>query len=394
MHLKQSPLYQIECARRTLTLLATNLLVRRAPVAAGGPPRIGILKRGGIGDWILFHETLEAIANGAAQVEVTVFVEKQNREICEIIGLARHIHIVDPKTVRKSFRQRLALLNQVRAARFDVWVDADLARTRLGDAMALASESPGRIGFAANSTAPCHAWWQQRLFTHLLPDSFGRIHMSQRMAALGDAVRAALAERQVQTQAPGAARRSGLLAYSWEGAASTTMLIAPGASTPMRIWPIERFAEVVTALCGSRQMQPVIIGGPADRAACEQLQEMTRDCGSVNLAGHKSLAESLALMRSARLLLTNESGPMHMGRVTGMPTVVVASGADFTNYIDYPSADARFIAVTSADHSCFDCQWHCIFPTPPGGVVKRCLNDVGVAQVVAAAQSLLDAGAG
>ena len=389
MQLKQSPLYQIECARRTLTLLATNWLLRRPPAADGGPTRIGILKRGGIGDWILFHESLAAIVNAAAQVEVTVFLERQNLEICQIIGLARHIHVIDPKAIRKSFRQRLALLNQVRAARFDVWVDADLARTRLGDAMALAADSPARIGYAANSTAPCHAWRQKRIFTQLLPDSFGRVHMSQRMAALAGAVRAALGAGQI----PEARRLSGLRDYAWEGAASTTLLIAPGASTPTRIWPIERFAELVTSLHRSRQMQPVIIGGAADRTACDRLQELTRDCGSINLAGQKSLAESLGLMRTARLLLTNESGPMHMGRVTRIPTVVVASGADFTNYINYPSADPHFIAVTSTDRSCFDCHWNCIYPAPPGSV-KRCLNDVSVAEVLSAAQAVLDASAG
>ncbi|HEY0295434.1 MAG TPA: glycosyltransferase family 9 protein [Bordetella sp.] len=254
----------------------------------------------------------------------------------------------------------------------------------------MASQSPVRIGYAANFTAPCHAWLQKRLFTHLLPDNFGKTHMSLRMAEISKQLRKI---RSIDRHAPAHDARgkvSGLRNFSWQASASNVMVVAPSASTPTRIWPIERYAEVINHLYRSRGIKPVIIGGPADKAVCRQLLGLIQNTEAVDMAGQLSLVESLALIGTSRLLLTNESGPMHMGRISNAPTVVLASGADFTNYLQYPDPHSNYRVVTADDKSCFDCSWHCIYKSPPGQVIKPCLNAVGGGQALAAIESLLE----
>ncbi|MFT4099433.1 MAG: glycosyltransferase family 9 protein [Burkholderiaceae bacterium] len=393
MKFKQSRLYQIECARRTLALLANDLplTARRGPIPSG-KPRIGILKRGGIGDWIVFHQALESIANDAPDAEISVFAEKQNAEIINLLELVDHLHIIDPNALRKNALKKRTLLNQVRQSGFDVWIDADLSRTRLGDAMALACRSPIRIGYAANHTAPCHAWLQTRLFNHLIPDNFGKTHMSVRMLEISKRFReiwpidGAAMSRDVRER-----KISGLRRFAWSGHASNVMIVAPSASIAMRIWPIERSADVIEHLHRTRGLKPVIVGGPADQAVCRRLLAMVRDTGAVDMSARLSLVQSLALIGESRLLLANESGPMHMGRALGTPTVVVASGADFTNYLRYPEQRANYRVVTAEDDSCFDCSWQCIYKRSTRQAIKPCLDAIRSDAVIDAIESMLDA---
>ena len=78
------------------------------------------------------------------------------------------------------------------------------------------------------------------------------------------------------------------------------------------------------ALHERTRCQWLIVGGPAERALADTIaSEITRrGVAGTNLAGQTSLRELCATLKACALLLTNDSGPMHVAAAVGTPVVV------------------------------------------------------------------------
>jgi lipopolysaccharide heptosyltransferase II len=87
-------------------------------------------------------------------------------------------------------------------------------------------------------------------------------------------------------------------------------------------WPSKHFAAVADALQQERLGPVALIGGPDDRAATQAvLREMHTT--PVDLTGQTTPELLPALLASASLLLTNDSGPMHIAAAMGTPVVAL-----------------------------------------------------------------------
>jgi heptosyltransferase-3 len=101
------------------------------------------------------------------------------------------------------------------------------------------------------------------------------------------------------------------------------VLMAPGASHPARRWPPERFAETAIELHARFGMPILMIGGAGD-AAIGELIEQLADKSVRSLIGGTNLTETVAIIKGAKLLIANDSGPAHIGAGLGIPTVVLS----------------------------------------------------------------------
>ncbi len=102
------------------------------------------------------------------------------------------------------------------------------------------------------------------------------------------------------------------------------LAVAPGASWPGKMWPAERFAELVHRLAASDGPLPssrvVLVGGPDDRAASLPLRHcLAPDC-VVDLLG-LDLVTTFACLKRVRLFVGNDSGMMHLAAAAGVPTL-------------------------------------------------------------------------
>jgi heptosyltransferase II len=91
---------------------------------------------------------------------------------------------------------------------------------------------------------------------------------------------------------------------------------------PAKRWPTENFGAVIREVTRRRtDCVWLAFGGPNDAKLCEEVGRLAG--GQVaNLAGKTSLREFMALLASCRLLLSNDSGPMHVAAALGTPVVV------------------------------------------------------------------------
>lgn len=96
----------------------------------------------------------------------------------------------------------------------------------------------------------------------------------------------------------------------------------PTASCPSKMWPYYRFAELAAMLWQEYRQPLVITGGPADRAIAEKIQALT-NVPVIDLTGQLSLAMLGALMQKASLLISNDTGPVHIAAAVGTPVVSI-----------------------------------------------------------------------
>lgn len=95
----------------------------------------------------------------------------------------------------------------------------------------------------------------------------------------------------------------------------------PGAEYgPAKRWPADRFAAAAREVASARGVRWVLLGGAGDRAVTETIGASIP--GSLNLAGSTSLRELISVLSEIRVLLTNDSGPMHVAAALGTPVVV------------------------------------------------------------------------
>lgn len=160
------------------------------------------------------------------------------------------------------------------------------------------------------------------------------------------------------------------------------LAVAPGARWPTKCWPVERFAAAARELAREKQAAVVVLGGPDEaplaRSLCDKL-----DVPVVKGAGTLSLMQSAALLSRCRLLISNDSGLMHMATALQVPVVAVF-GPTVQEFGFYPFR-AR-AEVVSEPLSCRPCSTKGSRRCPRGH--HACMQDISSARVLAAARAV------
>ena len=99
--------------------------------------------------------------------------------------------------------------------------------------------------------------------------------------------------------------------------------VFPGGNAASRRWDPERFAELVRRLAtGGRRI--VVFGGPNER----ELTARVAGTAAVDLGGQTDLAQLATGIASCDLLVTNDTGPLHLAAAVGTPTVSMWGAGD------------------------------------------------------------------
>jgi len=96
---------------------------------------------------------------------------------------------------------------------------------------------------------------------------------------------------------------------------------------PAKRWPPERFLAAAAEAQKRTNCRWLLLGGPADVPLASELTSslggLFPSAPPLNLAGRTTLRELCALLKLCRLLLTNDTGPMHVAAAVGTPVVAV-----------------------------------------------------------------------
>jgi ADP-heptose:LPS heptosyltransferase len=92
------------------------------------------------------------------------------------------------------------------------------------------------------------------------------------------------------------------------------------APVPIRRWPAEHFARVADHVIDRFGARILVLSGGSESGIGERARHLCRGAESVSVFSNLSLPQLTALIGRSRLLISNDTGPMHIGPALGVPT--------------------------------------------------------------------------
>ena len=93
------------------------------------------------------------------------------------------------------------------------------------------------------------------------------------------------------------------------------------APTTKRIWPPENFASVADHLSLRCGLQVVVISGPDRSDLLTRIQAASKSGESIRAFSNLTIPQLAALVQAADIWISNDTGPMHLGPILGVPTL-------------------------------------------------------------------------
>lgn len=221
----------------------------------------------------------------------------------------------------RTVKAHWSLVRELAAARFDCVVDLQgLFRSAFFGYM---TGAPRRIGFA-NAREGAGIFYTERI------DCDGRAHAVDRCLAVGKVLGFDSAEPRftLVPEAHAASSVERILKGPAGPLPRPYVVLSPGTRWATKRWPAASFADAAKRL-QERFGGTYFVTGTAAESGDDAKTILERVGESaVNLVGRTSLAETIALIARADLLVTPDSGPMHIADALGTPLVAVFGATD------------------------------------------------------------------
>ena len=293
------------------------------------PPRVEralLVKFWGIGSLQLLTPAVRVLRARHPEARLTLLTLRENEAFARGLSVFDEVLVLDLSSGRglagwaRLFARLGALVARLRSGRFEAVYDFEFF-TRFSALLSLLTGARWTTGFEAPQV------WRGGFHTRAVP--FNRYwHVARNFRALagdgeGEVVPAEIAA--FRFEARDSERVAGLLAQRGLPAGRPYVVLnanAGGLSLERR-WPRERFAELARALVDLDGTPVVLVGSQAEREYVAGLRALARiEPGwLVDLSGELSIAELCALLARAGALVSNDSGPMHLGAALGAPTL-------------------------------------------------------------------------
>lgn len=127
------------------------------------------------------------------------------------------------------------------------------------------------------------------------------------------------------------------------------VLVHIGASDPGKTFEWSKWLQVVRGLLESHDGTVVLIGAPSERDTAEKIASVSGTVTPLNLVGQTNLTELVEIIRSARLLIGGDSGPVQIASLTGTPVLNISLPSVNLWETGPRSAGSRIVAIESQD---------------------------------------------
>jgi heptosyltransferase-2 len=330
------------------------------------PFRILIRASNWLGDSVISVPAVRAIKSGRPDAHITIAapakiaaIWKLVPEVDEIVSLPARGLFAAVRLVRRQPRFDVAVLfpNSLRVT-LEAWL----------------SGIPRRVGYRGHS----RSW----LLNQIVPET-ARVgppeHQALRYLRIAESLGAETTDLDfsIKQKTPNAQPRDSDQTSNIKP--QTSLALCPGAEYgPAKRWLPERFAEAAKAIADQRDVQWILFGTKTDAAIGAEICKVLGDRCS-NRIGETTIEQLIAELRECRLLLTNDTGTMHLASLLGVPVVAV-----------FGSTEPRLTGPLGEGHTVLRHQVECspcfLRECP---IDFRCMKAVSVQEVVDSVLSTL-----
>lgn len=159
------------------------------------------------------------------------------------------------------------------------------------------------------------------------------------------------------------------------------ILFAPGARWKTKRWTFSHFARVADLLYfWNPNIKVVIIGTKSERQIADRLMKSCKQRAPISLVGKTSLVEMIEIIGMSKLLLTNDSGPMHIAAAMRKPVHAIFGPTDPQKTGPYWEGNHIYQAINSCTKclkkECAKQTMECLNHINPEDVAKEIIKEL------------------
>ncbi len=332
-----------------------------------------------IGDFVLWLDSAQAFRQLYPGQKITLVVNSSCVELAKALPYWDEVIGMNATALRTNYLYRLCTLLKLRSKKFLIAIQPTFSREFVGDLVLRASGAFERIGYEGDcnniliSIKNKTDAWYTRLITNDTKQIMELNINAHFVRSLG-----------LPDFLSGVPFIAKLVADTKLLTKSPYVVVAPSASWDPKMWAIQNFATLIKQLTAQYDVQIVICGGPDDLVICDKLASLIESHNNViNIAGKTTIPQLLEVIRNAKILISNDSAPVHIAAATGTLAVCVLGGGHFGRFLPYLPENlkqAPLPITVNNPMSCYGCRWKCEYDISDFEAVP-CIKGVSVAAV-------------
>ncbi len=313
--------------------------------------KIAVLRANGLGDFVFVIPALEALRAAYPQAEITYLGAPWHTPILQQRMKAVNRAITVPETPgvlitngQIDYQAQRDFFRQMQAEHFDLAFQMH-GGGRSSNPFVMRLRPRISLGAVDGDAPQLDRWIPYRFYQH-------EILRNLEVAALAGAQAGQLEPRlrvlpsDLDEAAPVLAQLPG----------RRFIVIHPGSTDPRRMWPEVGYAKAADYIIKNIGMDVVLTGVESERVQVERIVQLM-DEEPVNACGKLSLPGLLGLLSKAELMLTNNTGPLHLALATGARAVGLFWSEQSLNTM--PLSRERFSPLISWQRECLLCGAWC-----------------------------------
>lgn len=323
--------------------------------------KILIIQTAFIGDVILATPLIEQLYRHFPEATIDFLLRKGNESLLDNHPYLNQVLIWNKK--QQKHKQLFTLLRQIRQEKYDLVLN--LQRFLATGLLTAFSGATHRIGFNKN---PLSIFFTKKIKHHIGSKTNSQHEVERNLSLIHHLCNNVFVKPKLYPSAADFKKVTTNTPY---------ICIAPTSVWFTKQFPANKWIELID------QLDPIysifLLGGPADRKACEAIKIASKHPNIINKAGNLSFLASAALMKNAKMNYVNDSAPLHMASAMNAPVMAVFCSTipafGFT-----PLSDQHQIIETKSDLPCRPCGLHGHSACPKGHF--KCATSIAIKDLI------------
>ncbi|MBU2699030.1 lipopolysaccharide heptosyltransferase II [Sporomusaceae bacterium BoRhaA] len=319
-----------------------------------------------IGDLLFATPFLRSLRQHYPEVQISLLVDEKNADVVRFNPNISEIIFIDKKGYHGKIQNFSRLIGNLRRRNYDLVIN--LHRNERSSALAAFSGGKRIIGFSKPGFS---------LFFDKVVEERKDIHQAQAYLEILKSVDIPIVdcglEMWVDEKSTQAAAAMWQQAFRQADGSYPVIGLNTGGSWPTKRWTADGFAQLADQLL-DKGYGVCFFGGSMDRQDVDVILQKVERVASPRIAiftGKTTLLEMAALVKKCAVVVTGDSGPMHIAVSQRVPVITLFGPSDPVRYAPYQQQDAVILSARDCLRcGLHECQGH------------ECMKEIGVDEVL------------